>query len=126
MTASTDATARIWDVDSDGPLETLRGHTASLRSAAFSPDGERVVIASRDKTARIWDVESGAPVEALRGHTAPVKSAAFSPDGERVVTASLDKTARIWDVESGARSRHCGDTERSSSTPRSVPMGSAW
>jgi WD40 repeat protein len=27
-------------------------------SAAFSPDGTRVVTASRDKTARVWDVRS--------------------------------------------------------------------
>ena len=25
-------------------------------SAAFSPDGTRIVTASRDKTARVWDV----------------------------------------------------------------------
>jgi WD40 repeat protein len=34
-------------------------------SAAFSPDGTRVVTASRDNTARIWDVPlaSGPPAE---------------------------------------------------------------
>jgi WD40 repeat protein len=34
----------------------LRGHDQQVNSAAFGPDGTRVVTASADKTARIWDV----------------------------------------------------------------------
>ena len=38
-------------------------------SAAFSPDGKRIVTASRDKTARLWDAETGKPIgEPLKGH----------------------------------------------------------
>jgi hypothetical protein len=65
-------------------------------SAAFSPDGSRIVTASEDKTARIWDAASAKEIAVLRGHDSYVRSAAFSPDGSRIVTASLDKTARIW------------------------------
>jgi WD40 repeat protein len=67
-------------------------------SAAFSPDGRRIVTASLDKTARIWDASSGQEIHVLRGHEDSVSSAAFSPDGTRIVTASLDNTVRVWDV----------------------------
>ena len=75
----------------------------SYWSAAFSPDGKRVVTASYDHTARVWDLSGPRPVAiVLEGHTDIVWSAAFSPDGKRVVTASWDHTARVWDL-SGPR-----------------------
>ena len=58
-------------------------------SAAFSPDGKRIVTASDDKTARVWEAATGKsigdPLEAMKD---AVLSAAFSPDGKRIVTAS--------------------------------------
>ena len=93
--------ARVWDADSGKPLALLRGHTAMVYSAAFSPDGKRIVTASADNTAQVWDADSGKTLASLLGHTGEVSSAAFSPDGKRVVTASSDKTARVWDADSG-------------------------
>ena len=66
-----------------------------MRSAAFGPDGERVVTASADKAARLWDAQTGKQIGApLVGHEGAVYVAAFSPDGKRIVTASADKSAR--------------------------------
>jgi WD40 repeat protein len=78
----------------------LGANDIRVHSAAFSPDGSRIVTASEDKTARIWDAASAREISVLRGHENPVYSAAFSPDGLRIVTASEDKTARIWDAAS--------------------------
>jgi energy-coupling factor transporter ATP-binding protein EcfA2 len=87
----------------------LTGHRGGVLSAAFSPDGNRVVTASDDHTAFLWDPKTGLLTGELVGHVDQVYSAAFSPSGKHVVTASRDKTARIWDAETGdliARLRH--------------------
>ena len=54
VTASSDWTARIWDVTSGKEIAILRGRD-NLASAAFSSDGTRVVTAASDRMAHIWD-----------------------------------------------------------------------
>ena len=107
VTASNDRTARIWDAASGVQLAVLSGHgeglpsddeSGNVRSAAFSPDGRRIVTASNDKSARVWDAATGRQLAVLSGHDQAVRTAAFSPDGRRIVTASADQTARIWDA----------------------------
>ncbi|NES45583.1 WD40 repeat domain-containing protein, partial [Moorena sp. SIO2C4] len=97
-TASSDNTARIWDLQGN-QIAVLNGHQDKVSSVAFSPDGKKLATGSFDNTARIWD-NQGNQLAVLTGHQDKVSSVAFSPDGQRLATASLDKTARIWKVES--------------------------
>ena len=110
VTASSDGTARLWDVETGGEI-AVYGHREPVRSAVFSPDGRRIVTASSDRTARLWDVETGGEMVVLKGHLEDVYNAVFSPDGRRIVTASGDKTARLWDVETGSAIVLKGHTE---------------
>ena len=96
VTASEDATARVWKSDGTGEPRILQGHTAEVTAASFSPDGGRVVTASRDGTARIWTLDGTAEPVVLRGGDGALLGASFSHDGSRVVTAGADGTARIW------------------------------
>jgi WD40 repeat protein len=101
VTASDDGSARLWDVHSGEQLGKRMPHKGPVRSAVFSPDGERLVTASDDGTARLWDAHSGTPLGTPMRHDRAVGSAVFSPDGRRVLTASDDGTAEIWDGDSG-------------------------
>jgi WD40 repeat protein len=100
VTASSDRTARIWNVRDGAAAHVLRGHESVLRSAEFSRDGTRVITASDDATARIWDASSGELILTLTGHEGPLASACFSPDGARALTVA-ESAARIWDAVSG-------------------------
>ena len=93
---------------SAGPSATDRNTDAcrpfasgKVTSAAFSPDGTRIVTASADGTARLWDARTGEPIGKTLRQDGPVRAATFDATGERVVTASDDKTARIWDARTG-------------------------
>ncbi|WP_437627888.1 nSTAND1 domain-containing NTPase [Sorangium sp. So ce1151] len=85
------------------PEVTLRGHQKVVRSAFFSPDGQRIVTISADGTARVWRADgSGTPV-VLGQPSAPVRFARFSPDGQRIVTECEDNAACVWHADgSGA------------------------
>jgi WD40 repeat protein len=96
VTASLDATARVWDALAGRELAVLRGHTAEVTSAAFNPDGSRVVTTSNDGTTCVWDVATGKELVVLRG-VGGSEIAAFSDDGTRVVATRLNGSIAVWD-----------------------------
>jgi WD40 repeat protein len=132
VTASRDGTARVWDATTGAEIAVLVGRertvfdpsvitvardgTARLtgarraifptwiKSAAFSPDGSRVVTTTRDD-AILWDTNSGAELAVFRNNK-EVTGAVFGPSGISVLTADRDQfarihTARIWDLTTG-------------------------
>ncbi|MFP3040760.1 hypothetical protein LQZ19_02955 [Treponema primitia] len=46
---------KIWDAETGREIRTLSGHSSAVNSAAYSPDGRRIVSASDDNTVKIWD-----------------------------------------------------------------------
>ncbi|MBK9755899.1 MAG: hypothetical protein IPO88_20840 [Nannocystis sp.] len=107
VTASTDGTARVWQVDGGGVPVVLRGHRGPVHSAAFSRDGTRIVTASADGTARVWRADGSGTAVELPGPTERadvgdyrhIRSASFSRDGERVLLLPVADGVRIWDAE---------------------------
>jgi RNA polymerase sigma factor (sigma-70 family) len=98
LTASSDQTARLWEVATGKPLGPPLRHQGSVKAATFSPDGTMVLTGSGDHTAQLWDARTGKPLGAPLRHQEGVEAGAISPDGRTVLTGSLDKTARLWDV----------------------------
>jgi len=82
-------------------VRTLEGHSWSVYSVSFSPDGQWIASGSYDNTVKVWSVKSGECVTTLEGHSFAVWSVSFSPDGTLIASGSFDKTVKVWSVESG-------------------------
>ena len=102
--SSTSDPTRTWVALTGEVLVVLR-HESSVASAAWSPDGTRIVTASQDGKAHVWSTATGEEILELTGHARSVRSAAWAPDGTRIVTASWDQTARVWDAATGKELR---------------------
>ena len=84
-----------------------------MMSAAFSPDGTRVLTANGDKAPKLWDAATGRLVAALSagGGAAPgrgadyVYAAAFLPAAGAVLTVSFKGEVDLWDASTGAHRR---------------------
>ena len=49
---------------------TLTGHNGPVTSAAYSPDGQRIVTASIDAIAKVWEAQTGQELMTFKGHEA--------------------------------------------------------
>ena len=108
ISASSDATIRIWDLATGTPAgPPLTGHTGPVTAITLAQRDSRLVVisASSDATIRIWDLATGTPAgPPLTGHTGPVTAITLAElDGTPViVSASEDTTVGIWNLETGA------------------------
>ncbi|KAB8319080.1 hypothetical protein SD81_009175 [Tolypothrix campylonemoides VB511288] len=77
---------------------SLSGHSNTINSVVFSPDGKTIASASSDNTIKLCNLE-GQLLKTLSGHDGRVWSVAFSPDGKTIASASDDKTIKLWNRE---------------------------
>jgi WD40 repeat protein len=73
----------------------------TVLSAAFSPDGLRLLSGGQDKTLKLWDAATGHLLRVFHDHAGGVEAVAFSPDGWRLLSGSADKTLRLWNAATG-------------------------
>jgi glucose repression regulatory protein TUP1 len=123
---------RIWDTKTGALLERFAGHTDSVYSVAFSPNGRALVSGALDQRVKIWDLSDAtldylsqnnpAPMEPIvtdkcrhtfHGHKDFVLSVAFigtngafgrvDSNGNPVATLASDKLAEVEWVVSGGK-----------------------
>ena len=82
----------------DNPLQ---GHTWSVNSVAFSPDGRYIVSGSVDGAIQLWETQSGGQVADSLQENTSVNSAAFSQYRKDNWLDSWDKAIKVWGAQMG-------------------------
>jgi WD40 repeat protein/energy-coupling factor transporter ATP-binding protein EcfA2 len=82
-------------------LQALEGHSDTVISVVFSPDGRTIATAGVDGKVKLWDAvsrhEVASPNWGARAVTS-IASVAFSPDSRTLAVAADDNTIRLWDT----------------------------
>jgi RNA polymerase sigma factor (sigma-70 family) len=92
------ASVVVWDAENGRPLRRWSGHAHVVRSVAFSPDNERVVVVNGYGKVHLYDLTSGQ--ELRRFDTESPERALFTPDGSALLVADI-ATVRRWDLSTG-------------------------
>ena len=97
-TGSVDKTVIVWSTDTGEAELQLSGHKETVRSLAFSPDGQRLASAS-DSTTRVWNTSTGAVVSILRRADGGGRAVAWSPDGQSLATGGHSGVVHTFDTD---------------------------
>ena len=91
----------IYDARTYQEINLLTGHTSSVWSLAFSPDGKTLASGSLDGSIRLWDVTTWQHKQILTEDI--VTSVVFSPDGKTLasISGSWEGTISLWDAATG-------------------------
>ncbi|KDQ63458.1 hypothetical protein JAAARDRAFT_202902 [Jaapia argillacea MUCL 33604] len=102
LSASADATTRLWSLDTMTNVVAYRGHQNPVWDVQWSPMGIYFATASRDRTARLWSTDRTSALRIYAGHLSDVDCVRFHPNSLYLATGSSDWTARLWDVQRGS------------------------
>ena len=105
LSASSDHTLKLWNLQSGLLEQTLSGHEAAVMAVAVSPNGQHALSASSDCTLKLWNLQSGLLEQTFTGHKKWVRGVAIFPDGEHALSASSDCTLKLWNLQSGLLER---------------------
>lgn len=103
VSASGDATVRLWDVETGACRPPLRGHSDAVMATCMSQNDRLLATASWDKTVRLWRMPGGTDSTILNGHSGWVSSVCFRPDSAMLASSSADGTLLLWDIPTGRR-----------------------
>lgn len=89
-------------------VSVCRGHIATGKAVAFSPDGKQIATSGEYERSplQIFDAHSGTKVRSMTGDPESPFAAAFRPDGKEIATAAFGRSVvTVWNVLDGRPSR---------------------
>ncbi|KOP25883.1 hypothetical protein AMR41_13365, partial [Hapalosiphon sp. MRB220] len=84
ISASSDNTLKVWNLDTGEEQFTLNGHSNSVSAVAVTPNEQQVISASSDNTLKVWNLDTGEVITTFTGEY-PINCCAVAPDGVTIV-----------------------------------------
>ena len=88
----------LYETSTYQEIDLFTGHTESVRTVAFSPDGKTIATGSWDGTIRLWDSTTDTYKKRLIARNLSTDAITFSPDGKKLASGSLDGTVLLWEL----------------------------
>jgi WD40 repeat protein len=118
VSASSDRTLKLWDIDDALEIETIEGGADGLTALAVTADGRTAITScgsSRKGSLQRWDIASLRVVDNIDvGDLGTARALAMSPDS-LTVAASFVRRSALFDVATGKRrvalERHKGQVD---------------
>ncbi|ETO31189.1 WD-40 repeat protein [Reticulomyxa filosa] len=117
---SSDATIRLWDLETSKSLHTFNDYKKTIWCVAMSPlqnndndksndigviggNGYTICFGSKDTTIYILDIETTKQLNIFKGHENWVRSVKYGSDElvNTILSGSDDRSVRLWDIRSG-------------------------
>ncbi|KAG0434426.1 hypothetical protein HPB47_019114 [Ixodes persulcatus] len=98
ITASPDATVRVWHVPSAQTTQVIRAHEGPVTGLSLHATGDYLLSTSTDQHWAFSDLRTGR-VLARVGDTCALTAAEFHPDGLILGTGTSDALVKIWDLK---------------------------
>ncbi|GFY81022.1 WD-40 repeat family protein [Actinidia rufa] len=96
VSASFDATVKLWDVEQGRLTCSLNGHRDPVYSVAFSPNGEYLVSGSLDKSMHIWSLKDRKIVKTYTG-SGGIFEVCWNKEGNKIAASFADNTVCVLD-----------------------------
>jgi serine/threonine protein kinase/WD40 repeat protein len=92
---------RVWDMESEEPLQMMRVFLQSPHCVVFSPDSRRLAAGSGGREAvKLWETVTWQEVLTLAGEGTMFRFVAFSPDGQILMARNDQGLLHIWSAPS--------------------------